>query len=120
MFHRVQQFFSRGDGDHVDEGMMIVERRRSNINKATWHCHTDSDHPYASRQPCIHGAWLLYKAPSPLHFSLPFPHHRSRNEMPVSDAILTQILTQLDAMQVSQQVMQAKVNISPSPMPRAC
>lgn len=31
--------------------------------------------------------------------------------MPVSDAILTQILAQLDAMQVSQQTMQAKVRI---------
>lgn len=29
--------------------------------------------------------------------------------MPVSDAILTQILTQLEALQVSQQTLQAKV-----------
>jgi hypothetical protein len=32
--------------------------------------------------------------------------------MPVSDAVLTQILAQLEAMQVSQQAMQAKVRSS--------
>ncbi|KAG5643735.1 Uracil-regulated protein 1 [Asterophora parasitica] len=36
--------------------------------------------------------------------------------MPVSDAILTQILAQLDAMQVSQQTMQAKHGITPHPL----
>ncbi|TDL14564.1 hypothetical protein BD410DRAFT_797108, partial [Rickenella mellea] len=30
--------------------------------------------------------------------------------MPVSDAILTQILSQLEALQVSQQILQAKVS----------
>jgi hypothetical protein len=36
--------------------------------------------------------------------------------MPASDAILTQILAQLDAMQVAQQTMQAKVNCLTSPL----
>ncbi len=32
--------------------------------------------------------------------------------MPVSDAVLTQILAQLEAMQIQQQTMQAKVMVS--------
>ncbi|KAH9482658.1 hypothetical protein JR316_0004758 [Psilocybe cubensis] len=36
--------------------------------------------------------------------------------MPVSDAILTQILAQLEAMQVSQQTMQAKLDAPSSPL----
>ena len=34
--------------------------------------------------------------------------------MPVSDAVLTQILAQLEAMQIQQQTMQAKVMVSVS------
>ncbi len=40
------------------------------------------------------------------------PHPSSSSTaMPVSDAILTQILTQLEALQVSQQTLQAKVRL---------
>ncbi len=35
--------------------------------------------------------------------------------MPVSDAVLTQILTQLEALQISQQTLQAKVSSARAP-----
>ena len=55
-------------------------------------------------------AFCCTRVPPPRRLRLP-----SLSTMPTSDAVLTQILAQLEALQVSQQTLQAKVRPSCAP-----